>query len=153
MSILKLKTLVAVAVYLVAELGLFLSYDRNDAPFHYFVHYFAGATLTLLIFSYIVWRRHKMVRWPLFWLFVVHLYAMFPDILFSVKSIPHEAWMDVFVLHVSSHYLPGRNLSWLGLFSISLGIFLYCRHQFNVPETAAQISVPASKRLKKTDKT
>jgi pimeloyl-ACP methyl ester carboxylesterase len=52
---------------------------------------------------------------------IFHLWAMWPDLLFRV-GVPHYHWMDWLSLgHVSSHYLPGGDTSWLVLALLGAG--------------------------------
>lgn len=58
---------------------------------------------------------------------------MFPDLLFWA-GVPHYRWMDVFLLHVTSHYLPGGDTSWLllaltGLFGYALLLSRWLTHR------------------------
>jgi hypothetical protein len=54
---------------------------------------------------------------------------MFPDILWSAELLPHQAWMDIFVLHISSHFIPGRNWTWYVIFLLCLALYLYVRQK------------------------
>jgi len=39
----------------------------------------------------------RPVPLPLLWLFIGHLMAMSPDILFTFRLIAHRPWMDIFL--------------------------------------------------------
>lgn len=111
--------LLAVAV----EIGLYLSYRFHDARFHWFTHFFVGSSAALVAMSVIAWRRHRPVSYPLVWPVAAHLVAMFPDFLFTA-GIAHYWWMDAFLGHISTHFVPGRNLSWYLVFLTALGLYL-----------------------------
>lgn len=71
----------------------------------------------------VVWRRRAPVALPLVWPLLGHLYAMFPDFLFTA-GIAHRHWMDVFLGHIRSHYVVGGNITWYLVFVASLGTYL-----------------------------
>ncbi len=108
----------------VVEIGLYLSYRGHDARFHWFTHFFVGSAVALLVMSAVALRTHRPVPMPLVWPLLGHLYAMFPDFLFSGGHIAHERWMDVFLGHVSSHFVPGRNLTWYVVFLAAVALYL-----------------------------
>ena len=60
---------------------------------------------------------------PLVWVLVGHLVAMAPDLAF-VAGHAHRRWMDVFLGHISTHFVPGRNWTWYAVFLLSLGGYL-----------------------------
>lgn len=68
-------------------------------------------------------RTRRPVTLPLVWLLAGHLFAMFPDFLFTA-GVAHYRWMEVFLGHISSHFVPGRNLTWYVAFLASLGVYL-----------------------------
>lgn len=107
----------------VAEIALFLSYRDHDAEFHWFAHFYVGASVALLLMSLVAWRRARPVRFPLFWIIGVHVCAMFPDLLF-LGGIPHQHWMDVFLGHITVHYIPGANLTLFVIFMASFAVYL-----------------------------
>jgi len=110
-------------------LGVYSSYRHHDARFHWFVHFFVGASAALLLMAAVAWRTRRPVRWPLLWLLAGHLFAMVPDILFLLFSVIHQRWMDVFLWHISAHFIPGRNVTWYLTFLASLGVyFLALQH-------------------------
>ena len=110
--------------YVAIEGLLYLSYESREASFHWFIHYFAGAVFALLVMSIYTGINKRPIRLPLLWLLTAHLIAMMPDFLFSILKIAHARWMDIFMLHVSSHFIPGRNATWYVLFLLSLGTYL-----------------------------
>lgn len=110
---------IAIAV----EVALYLSYRGHDARFHWFTHFFIGASLALLVMTLVTLRTHRPVPLPLLWILLAHVFAMVPDLLF-VRGRVHERWMDFFLGHLSSHYVPGRNLTWYVVFVLSLATYL-----------------------------
>lgn len=111
--------LLAVAV----EIGLYFSYRFHDARFHWFTHFFVGSSAALVVMSVIAWRHRRPVPYPLIWPVTGHLVAMFPDFLFTA-GIAHYWWMDAFLGHISTHFVPGRNLTWYLVFLTALGLYL-----------------------------
>lgn len=102
---------------------LYAAYQGSDARFHWFTHFFVGASFALVVMSLAAWRTRRPVRAPLAWIVAAHVYAMFPDFLFDA-GIAHRRWMDVFLAHISSHFLPGQNFTWYAVFIASAGIYL-----------------------------
>ncbi len=105
------------------EVQIFLSYGSKDAGFHYLAHFFAGASAALLVMAVVAWRRGRPVRFPLLWIVIAHLFAMAPDFAF-LDGAPHEHWMDVFLGHITIHFIPGANLTLFALFAGSLAAYL-----------------------------
>jgi hypothetical protein len=105
------------------EIYLYSAYRAHEARFHWFTHFFVGASVALLIMAAVAWRTGRPVRWPLIWLILGHLVAMFPDFLFSA-GIAHQHWMDIFLGHLSTHFIPGRNWTWYAIFLASLAAYL-----------------------------
>ncbi len=112
------------AAAVVVEVALYLSYRGHDARFHWFTHFFVGASAALLIMSAVALRTRRPVPLPLVWPLIGHLYAMFPDFLFTGSQIAHERWMDVFLGHISTHFVPGRNLTWYLVFLVAVTLYL-----------------------------
>jgi hypothetical protein len=111
--------IVAIAI----EIALYLSYRGHDARFHWFTHFFIGASLALLVMTVVTLRTHRPVPLPLLWILLAHTFAMIPDLLFVGGQV-HQRWMDVFLGHLSSHYVSGRNLTWYLIFLVSLALYL-----------------------------
>lgn len=107
----------------VVEVALFSSYQGHDAKFHWFTHFFVGASAALLAMAGVALRTRRAVPLPLVWPLAGHLFAMLPDVLFNA-GIAHEPWMDVFLGHISSHFVPGRNLTWYLFFLVCLAAYL-----------------------------
>ncbi len=112
---------VQLAVLVLAEIALFASYSSHDARFHWATH-----LLVALAFSSLVLLVRLLVtggpgpRFLLLTLLGFHLYAMLPDLVFRA-GVPHYRWMDVFLGHVASHYLPGGDVTWLLIALTCLG--------------------------------
>ena len=118
---LRQSTLTLFAV--LAEIGLYHSYRGHDARFHWFTHFFVGATVVLLAGTVWAWRTGRPVRLPLLWILGAHAFAMFPDFLFQA-GVAHYRWMDVFLGHISTHFVPGRNLTWFAVAATALALYL-----------------------------
>ena len=111
------------AVAVVAEFGLYVSYRGHDARFHWFTHFFVGSGAALVVMTAVTLRQRRAVPLPLAWLLLGHLFAAFPDVLF-VFGIAHQRWMDIFLAHVSTHVMPGRNTTWYAAFLAALAAYL-----------------------------
>ena len=115
---------VQLALLVVAEIALYASYDVHDARFHWATHFLvalAFASLVLLVRLLVTGVPGPRLLLPAVLGF--HLFAMFPDILFR-GGVPHYRWMDVFLGHITVHYLPGGDGSWLIIALTSLGLFV-----------------------------
>lgn len=110
-------------VAVVVEVALYVSYRGHDARFHYFTHFFVGSAAALTVMAAVAAYRRRPVALPLIWPLVGHVVAMFPDVLFRF-GIAHYEWMDVFLGHVSVHFVPGREVTWLVVFLAALGLYL-----------------------------
>jgi len=122
--------LVQLAFLVVAELALFASYAAHDARFHWATHFLVGLLATALWQSVHLLVAARPARGQLATIVVFHLGAMWPDLLFRAGE-PHERWMDYFALgHVSSHYLPGGDTSWLLLALLGAGGYALLLHRW-----------------------
>ena len=110
-------------IALLGEVGLYTSYRGHDARFHWFTHFFVGASVALVAMAVVATRTRRPAPLPLVWIFLAHAVAMFPDFLFTA-GIAHERWMDVFLGHITTHFVPGRNLTWFVVFLIALAAYL-----------------------------
>lgn len=110
-------------VAVVVEMGLFASYRGHDARFHWFTHIFVGSSAALLVMTAVAVRTRRPVPVPFIWALVGHLFAMIPDFAFAAGAV-HQRWMDIFAGHISSHFVPGRNLTWYAVLLISLAAYL-----------------------------
>ncbi len=107
----------------VVEVLLYLSYRGHDARFHWLTHVLVGASFALALMTLNSWRTRRPTRFPLVWPLLAHLYAMMPDFLFGL-GVPHYRWMEVFLGHISSHFIPGQNFTWLAVFAVALAGYL-----------------------------
>ncbi len=112
------------AAAVLMELGLYLSYRGHDARFHWFTHLFVGASVALVVMAAVTAHTGRAVPYPLVWPLLAHLFAMTPDLLFAAGGA-HQRWMDVFLGHISSHFIPGRNLTWYAVFLAALALYLF----------------------------
>ena len=94
------------------EVGLYASYGAHDARFHWATHFLLGATVALIGMALFSLRAGRPAAYPVLWVLLAHLFAMFPDLLFAA-GYPHQWWMELFLLHIRSHFVVGRNLFWL----------------------------------------
>lgn len=119
--------MVTTAVGVATEAALFRTYRANDARFHWYVHFLAAGQVTL---HALAWRRRRGLTVPdaAGTVIAVHLLAAVPDVLF-MGGVAHRRWMDVFVGHVSSHRMPGRNTTWYVLFLLALADYLRSAHR------------------------
>lgn len=111
------------AAAVVAEIGLYASYRGQDARFHWFTHFLVGGSISLAAMVAVARRRRRPVPNPLAWVVAGHVFAMVPDLLF-VAGVAHERWMDLFAGHLTTHFVPGRNLSWYAVFLVALAAYL-----------------------------
>lgn len=118
-----LVRLVELGFVVVVEILLYRRFQQGDGTFHYFTHFFAGASLALVLMTLAAHRWRRPVRLPLLAVLAGHLFAMAPDILY-LESIAHTRWMDVFVAHNTSHFLPGRNIGWYVVFLAAMTLYL-----------------------------
>jgi len=105
------------------EVGLYLSYRDHDARFHWFTHLFVGASFALVVMAAVTSRTRRAIPCPLVWPLVAHLFAMTPDFVFAAGQA-HQRWMDLFLGHISTHFVPGRNLTWYAVFLAALALYL-----------------------------
>lgn len=111
-------------VFLAVEVLLYLSYQRHDSCFHWFLHFFVAASVVLILMAVFTYRSGKPVRLPLLWILVGHVVAIIPDILWNFEFMAHQTWMDLFLLHMTSHFIPGRNWTWYTVFLAGLWLYL-----------------------------
>ena len=121
-----------VALFAIAEVLLYLSYQQHDARFHWFLHFFVGTSAAMVVLTILTYGFNRIIPFSMLWLLLGHAMAMFPDILWNLQVLPHQPWMDVFLLHVSSHFTPGRNWTWYVIFMISLGLYLFARREMEL---------------------
>ncbi len=123
------------AVLLAAEIALYSSYATHEARFHWATHFLVGLTVASLWRAAFLLVAARPTRFQLLSILGFHLWAMWPDLVFRA-GVPHYRWMDWVALgHVSSHYLPGGDTTWLlialsaaGLYAVLLLRCLRARH-------------------------
>lgn len=109
--------------FALVEILLYLSYRGHDARFHWFTHFFVGAAFALVLMTALAALRGRPVPLPLVWPVLAHAYAMFPDFLF-VQGVAHCRWMDIFLGHISTHFIWGGNVTWYVVFAVALGAYV-----------------------------
>ena len=115
---------VQLVVLVLAEIALYASYSAHDARFHWATHFLVGlAYASLVLLFRLLVTGAPGPRLLLMVVLGFHLYAMLPDLLFR-GGVPHYRWMDVFLGHVASHYLPGGDGSWLAIALTCLGLYV-----------------------------
>lgn len=120
------RTLAAQLGVLVAiEALLFASYRHHEAGFHWSTHFLVGLTAASAVL--LGWLVVKGAPAPgqLLWVLGMHLVAMFPDLLFTPGHQPHDEWMDLFLGHISAHYIPGGDVTWLAAAIAASGAYCW----------------------------
>ena len=124
------------AVLVLAEIGLYASYATHEARFHWATHFLVGLTVAALWRAMFLLVAARPTRFQILSILGFHLWAMWPDLIFRAPGIPHYHWMDWLALgHVSSHYMPGGDTTWLliallaaGGYAVLLWRWLSARH-------------------------
>jgi hypothetical protein len=101
--------LVAVAL---GEALVLTAYRFTDSLFHWSTHLLVGLTAAAVYNLLVLSIRSRPAPGQLVSILAAHLVAMAPDVVFPF-GIPHLLWMDVFLVHISAHYLPGGDVGWL----------------------------------------
>lgn len=117
--------LVQLGLLVAVEVLLFRSYRGHEAGFHWATHFLVGLTAAAVVNLAWLALKGAPARGQLAWVLGLHLFAMTPDLLFSRAEIPHDEWMDVFLLHVSAHYIPGGASTWLAIALPATGGYVY----------------------------
>ncbi len=117
--------LAQLVVVVAAEVLLYLTYRGHEASFHWATHFLVGLAAAALL--NVAWLALKgaPARGQLLWVVGLHLYAMAPDLLFSGAHVPHDGWMDVFLGHISAHYVPAGARAWLLVALASSGFYAW----------------------------
>ena len=124
------------AVLVVVEVALYASYGAHSARFHWATHFLVGLTAASVWRALFLLVAARPTRFQLLSIVGFHLWAMWPDLVFRTPGIPHYSWMDWVALgHVSSHYVPGGDTTWLvvaltaaGGYALLLERWLRARH-------------------------
>jgi hypothetical protein len=117
----RLQGLAAVAVA-VTEVYFFARYAENGALFHFWLHLLLGGWvgIGLLAVHRLARRTRSRVR-PWHAGFFGHLYSALPDVLFLAVGLLHAAWMDLFALHITAHFLwPNALVAGLVLWGLAV---------------------------------
>lgn len=130
------------ALAVLGESLLYYFYFAHEARFHWFTHFYVGAGVALLVMSGVAWKTHRPVPLPLVWPLLGHVLAMFPDFLFEA-GIAHRRWMDVFLGHLSTHFIPGRNWTWYAFFLACLALYLWTIGRRTDAASARPATTPA----------
>lgn len=109
-----ISLLLQATVLVLAEIVLFRAYGAFDSAFHWAAHFLVAVALTAVVLCAYLLVAGRPAPGQLLTVLGLHLYAMFPDLLFR-WGIPHARWMNVFAGHVAVHYLPGGDRSWLAV--------------------------------------
>lgn len=106
--------LLQAAVLVLAEIVLFRAYGAFDSAFHWGAHFLVAVALSAVVLCTYLLVAGRPAPGQLLTVLALHLYAMFPDLLFR-WGMPHATWMNVFAGHIAVHYLPGGDRSWLAV--------------------------------------
>lgn len=111
------------AVLLGAEAAIVAVYWKPDSLFHWSIHFLVGLTAAAVWNLAVLLVLDRPAPGQLASILVLHLIAMAPDILFGF-DVPHHAWMDLFLGHISVHYTPGQDRTWLVIALLSAGLYI-----------------------------
>ncbi len=115
---------IQLTILVIAEVLLFQTYSVHDARFHWATHFLVAVIAAAVVLMVLLRVRGAPgPRFPLLLILGLHLFAMAPDLVFRVGA-PHAAWMDIFLGHVSVHYLPGGDTTWLVVATIAVGAYV-----------------------------
>ncbi len=106
-----------------AEAGLIAMYWRPDSLFHWSIHLLVGLTAAAVWNLATLLLTDRPAPGQLVSILIFHLIAMAPDILFAL-DVPHLPWMDVFLGHISVHYTPGHDRTWLVVALLATGLYV-----------------------------
>lgn len=115
--------LLQLTILAAGELALYDAYRGEQAGVHWTVHLLVGLTAAAVWNLGVLLVKAAPARGQLISILVFHVYAIFPDLLFDAGA-PHARSMDVFLGHLSVHYLPGGERSWLAIGLASFGIYV-----------------------------
>lgn len=110
----------AVATLVVVEAYLTHRYLAFGAQFHLLLHGYVGAAVGLAAWA--VAHRRGAAAGAAPWLAAGagHLASAAPDVLFLAADLPHQTWMDVFVAHISIHFVPAP--LWWSFGMLAIGV-------------------------------
>jgi hypothetical protein len=120
------RHLIAPAVVVAFEVWLWLEYAQLDALLHYWLHALLGAAFAVGAVTGVALVRRRAPRGAWSAGALGHLYSAIPDVLFLAAGILHVAWMDVFALHITVHFIPVPLATLFALFVLTLGAWAAC---------------------------
>jgi hypothetical protein len=120
------RHLIAPVVVVAFEVWLYLEYAQLDALLHYWLHALLGAVFAVGAVTAVALVRRRAPRGVWSAGALGHLYSAVPDVLFLAAGILHVAWMDVFALHVTVHFIPVPLATLFALFVLTLGAWAAC---------------------------
>ncbi len=118
------RAVVAAVAAVGVEVLLYERYGAHEASFHWFTHLYVGGAAALLVLSGLTLLRRRQAPYPAVWVVLGHIVAMVPDLLFTLRDMAHRPWMDIFLGHLSTHFVPGRNATWFTVFALSVGAYV-----------------------------
>ena len=114
----------AAAAALGVEVLLYERYGAHEASFHWFTHVYVGGAAALLVLSGLTLLRRRESPYPAVWVVGGHVVALVPDLLFTLRDMAHRPWMDIFLGHLSTHFVPGRNATWFAVFAVAVAAYV-----------------------------
>ena len=118
-----------------AEVLILLMYWRSDSQFHWAVHFLVGLTAAAVWNLAVLLIFDRPSPGQLASILGLHLVAMAPDMLFGAE-VAHSRWMDVFLGHISVHYTPGGEWTWLGVALLATGVYVALSLVLDCPSNA-----------------
>lgn len=117
----RLRIVVGTMAAAAVEVFVYRAYLAGDGSFHWFTHFFAGASVALVVMTLVTLRTRRPVPLPLLWPVLGlshfipgrnHLAAMGPDLMF-VNEMAHRRSLALFLLALPAHELrhPDRSPS------------------------------------------
>jgi type IV secretory pathway TrbD component len=110
-------------VLLFAEAGLLRVYGAYDSSFHWAAHFLVAVIVTMAWLATYLLLTARPARGQVLLVLPVHLFAMFPDLLYRGAQVPHAGWSNLFLLHIQVHYLPGGDRSWVCLAALAVAAY------------------------------
>lgn len=118
------RAVIAAAAAIGVEVLLFERYGAHEASFHWFTHLYVGGAAALLVLSGLTLLRRRESPYPAVWVVVGHVAALVPDLLYTLRDMAHRPWMDIFLGHLSTHFVPGRNATWFAVFTLAVAAYV-----------------------------
>lgn len=120
---------VQTAALAVTQVVIYRTYTGHDAAFHWSTHFLVAVIVTTLWHTtYLRWRG-RPAPGQVLTLAGFHVIAMAPDLAFRA-GVAHARWMDVFLGHISSHYIPGGDRTWLLLAVLAVLAYTWHLHSW-----------------------